>query len=241
MPYEQLKQASQELVLHHIEALRSRQPAGYECRNRNELTLNERCQVLLCCTVDKNDGPGVLGDLFHMSYDAIREAKARHEICHRCLSSACAYLINNSPIIKAMPEAAVATAPSPADFAGVVYVEQPPSCAGAFEAVSPSPLDSLTLEGWARDPVNDCAAQEILLLDEDRKVVACAPVNQRREDVAQAANFDPVRMRNCGWRVRFRRDRLSPGRQYLLGYALNRTGKAAYRLSNVARLPARLA
>ena len=240
MPYEQLKRASQELFLYHVESLRSRQPAGFECRNREELVLNERCQVLLCCSGGMNDNSGVLGDLFQMSYDAIREAKSRQEICQRCVSAGCAYLMCNSPVLENMPEASVPGVCSPGDFADVVYVEQPPSFTGAFEKVSPSVLDSMLVEGWARDPAKDCAAGEILLLDEKRKVVACAPVNQRREDVVRAGKFDPARMQNCGFRIRFRQDRLMPGRQDLSGYTFNRAANVAYRLQNIVRLPCRL-
>jgi len=239
MPYAQLRRASQDLLLHHIDGLRAAQPPGFECPNREDLTLNERCQVVLCCMVDKNEGCGVLGDLFGMSLDEIREARAGHDLCRRCLSSGCAYLFSYRRRVRPTSHpSADGTVYSITPLAGVVFKDQPASCAGYIEAVSPSGHpNSLMAEGWARDPVADGPPEAVLLLDDTRKVIAWEQVNLRRRDVAPAGGFDPVRMRYCGWRVRFQRDRLSPGAQYLIGYAFNVDDKIAYRMANKMRLP----
>jgi hypothetical protein len=234
MPYEQLKRASQELVLHYVEGLRTSRPADFECPAWGELTLGERCQVLLCCAVDKSGGPGVLGDLFGMSSDAIQKAKAKHVLCKRCMAAGCAYLFYHPRKIPARPHpSADATVYVPEQFANVAFMEKPPSCAGYLESVSPAAYpNSVVVEGWARDPVKDCAAREVLLADETGKVVARGPVNMRRKDVVEAGGFDLARMRNCGWRLRFRRDQIPPGTRHLVGYAFDQDGNVAYRMGN---------
>jgi pyruvate-formate lyase-activating enzyme len=232
MPYEQLKRASQELVLYYVEDLRASQPADFQCKQWNELTLNERCQVVLCCAATKNKGPGILGDLFQMSDEAIRQAKAGHQLCSRCLASGNAYWGHHPLRVRTIPQAANAALRSPDDFAGVSFVEQPSSCAGLFNGVSLSDFGTLIAQGWARNPAGDCAANEILLVDDRRRIVACGPVNLPREDIVQAANLDHARSRNCGWRIRFDRHHLSTGSQRLFGYAFDRATKTAYRLSN---------
>jgi len=240
MPYEQLKRASQELVLHYLDGFRATQPTDSQCPNWEDIVLNERWQVVLCCMVDKNDGPGILGNLFEMSYEDIRKAKSRHKVCDRCFSSGCAYLVCNPFGIapKVHPSADVISV-SAEELAHIVFVERPPSCAGYFETASRLAGDRLLVEGWARDPVKDCPAPEIILLDEKRGIIACGPVNIERDDAVRAANLDLNRMRNCGWRIAIQSKPSSSQPQHIIGYAFNRAEKVAYRLVNIMRVRAR--
>ena len=235
MPHEQRERASQELMLDYLDGLLASQPSDFRCSSWDDLVLNERRQVVLCCMVDKNEGPGILGNLSEMSGEDIRKAKSGHKICDRCLSSGCAYLACNPYRVlpKTRPSANVG-AISAEELAQVVFVERPPACAGFFERAASLIGNWLKVEGWARDPVRGCPPQEILVLNENREAIACEPVNIERDDVIRMANLDPGRMRNCGWRIHVQLDLSQP--QYLTAYALNRAEKVAYRLANRMRV-----
>ncbi len=225
MPYEQLRRAGQELVLHYVDDLLALQPADYMCAQQSVLALNESCQVLLCCGVDKNAGVGVLGNLFEMDAATIRQRKEEHPLCKRCLPSGSPYWGHHQVYLRKVNRAS-AMRSGPVSFGdGVSVVEQPPSCAGAFESASQVDVGIMLLKGWAQDGNDGTNIDQIIVTDDKKKVLAAAPI-QTTEDGGQDSRG---RRR---WQARIDVRHVSPGTQHLQGYALDKTARVAYRLAN---------
>ncbi len=223
MPYEQLRRAGQDLMLHYVNELLAQQPANFVCPQHDILTLNERCEVLLCCGVSKNEGPGILGSLFEMNVEGIQHLKQEHPLCRRCLASGAAYWGHHPVYRRRLKRTFAVHAGTMGDVGSVSFVEEPSVCAGAFESISRAGTGILLVQGWARDPVNDCPIDEILVVDDNRKVLASSRIPPSEEEGHGGRSF---------WQVRVDLRHASPGNRHLVGYAFDRAKRIAYRLAN---------
>ncbi len=238
MPYEQLRRASQELVLYYVEDLLAQKPPGYACPQWDVLSLNERCQVLLCCAINKNEGAGILGDLFQMDADTIRQMKRGHSLCKPCLASGKPYWSHHAYRVRKVNRTSGRQVFRDRYLDEVLFVEQPSSCAGMFESASQSNLSSLLVQGWARNPARNSAADGMLIMDDRRKVLACDPSDLFRKDALPNEGLEQPsdRQGRVHWQIRVDLRHVTPGARHLVGYAFDRTGRVAYRLANGVEL-----
>lgn len=93
MPYQELKEASSELILNFLEESTGKMPAGYECSFHDVLLLDEGCNVVTCCVLTKEMPNFVIGNLFDLSLEDIRRLKRCQPVCKRCMELEIPYLV----------------------------------------------------------------------------------------------------------------------------------------------------
>ena len=99
MPYEDLKKASEELLLFYFEKTLKQRPVDYRCPQYDSLVIDEFCNVLTCCCLDKDVEGYSIGNLFDMNYEQIREKKQSSPACVECRTLGVDYLGHNPLII----------------------------------------------------------------------------------------------------------------------------------------------
>ncbi len=101
MDYEKLKLASQNLFLFHInekkEELRNSGLPVSSCPQFNFLNIDEECNVLTCCLVDKSHKDYSIGSIFDLTTEEIVAKKRCQSICSECHELGIWYLIQ-SPV-----------------------------------------------------------------------------------------------------------------------------------------------
>lgn len=96
MEYTQLKKASSELMLYYIYDLLQNIPNEYRCPQVEEiLAIDENCDVLTCCAIEKGMKEYSIGNLFNLSLEEIVELKRKQSICEECSRLGVHYLIHN--------------------------------------------------------------------------------------------------------------------------------------------------
>lgn len=86
----------------------------------------------------------------------------------------------------------------------------------------------ITVSGWARNLFTGKPAEEVIIVDQRKKIISYTKVRQPREDVA--AHFQDRRMLHSGWSVTFDKNLLSIGDHSLMAYVLRRKERKAIRL-----------
>ena len=95
---ELLKKVSQDLLLFYVDDLIKGKPEKYNCPQWTEhLVIDEKCNVLTCCAVPKNNKDYSLGSVFEISADYINSQKSRRGVCEECIKSGLAYWGYNRP------------------------------------------------------------------------------------------------------------------------------------------------
>lgn len=93
-----LKKMSSELLLHYVDDLIAGQPKDFSCPQFNWLTIDENCQVVLCCTLPADHEQYHLGSLFDLSLKQIRAAKRSRPVCGECIKDGAAYWSLSAPV-----------------------------------------------------------------------------------------------------------------------------------------------
>jgi glycosyltransferase involved in cell wall biosynthesis len=106
-------------------------------------------------------------------------------------------------------------------------VESPPGETGWFDFKKEEET-KIIAGGWARNPYTGTPGEEVILINQTKKILAYAKVTQQREDVA--AHFQDRRMGLSGWSVTFEKSLLPPGNNSLIAYVFIRKEKKAFRL-----------
>jgi MoaA/NifB/PqqE/SkfB family radical SAM enzyme len=105
LAYDDLLKMSQALFLFNFKDLINNAPKDYFCPQWNYLTIDEQCNVLVCCQTPKYDKSYQLGNILTDSFDEILFKKQNNDVCAKCLKSGLAYYINNSlPMLDITPE-----------------------------------------------------------------------------------------------------------------------------------------
>jgi hypothetical protein len=87
---------SNSLFLHYLDDLMSSQPADWVCPQwKGQLTLNHKCEVLVCCELPLNHPDVVIGSVFDLSREEILAGKVGAKECGNCLSSGANYWAHN--------------------------------------------------------------------------------------------------------------------------------------------------
>lgn len=101
MDYEKLKLASQSLFLFHVndkrQELKDYNIPVDSCPQFSFLNIDEECNVVTCCLVDKSLRDYSIGSLFELSAEEIAIKKRQQSICNECHDLGIWYLIQ-SPI-----------------------------------------------------------------------------------------------------------------------------------------------
>lgn len=95
LPQKILEKASRELLLSYVDDYISSLPKEYVCPQRSILTIDEFCNVLLCCVISKADPIYSIGSLFSLSKEEIEQKKTCQNICKECLETGIAYWVHN--------------------------------------------------------------------------------------------------------------------------------------------------
>jgi hypothetical protein len=100
---------------------------------------------------------------------------------------------------------------------------------------NPGYLDAAILDcgrvfcgGWGRNPETGEPAEEIFVVDSNKKIIAHTFVTEERQDVAKTLKDE--RMLRCGWNVWFDQNFLGKGSHTLQAYLYLRKSKTAIRL-----------
>ncbi len=95
MDYKELKQASQDLFLHYVNDLleEKKQVQGLACAQFNSLAIDENCNVVTCCILDKRNPGYVIGNLFELEPDQIPQLKTSQPVCQECDNLGIWYLV----------------------------------------------------------------------------------------------------------------------------------------------------
>jgi MoaA/NifB/PqqE/SkfB family radical SAM enzyme len=96
LTYQEIKKASKELILFYLENKIKEKPKNYRCPQFEMLTIDEHCNILTCCSVDKEYDEYSLGSLFSLSLQEIQELKLTREICKECDVLGLNYIIHNA-------------------------------------------------------------------------------------------------------------------------------------------------
>lgn len=99
MDYEKLKLASQNLFLFFVDEKRAELRASNmplsSCPQHKVLSVDEDCNVVTCCLVDKSHKDYSIGNLFELTEETINHQKACQSICHECHDLGIWWLIQN--------------------------------------------------------------------------------------------------------------------------------------------------
>jgi hypothetical protein len=94
--YEEMKEASEDVVLFHLKNKVNKKPVDYRCPQFEMLTIDENCNIITCCSVGKECDDYSLGSLFSLSLNEIQELKLTREICKECEALGVDYIIHNA-------------------------------------------------------------------------------------------------------------------------------------------------
>jgi MoaA/NifB/PqqE/SkfB family radical SAM enzyme len=104
MDRDEIDELSRTLFLHHVNDLKAQQPKNYQCPQwEDQLTLDHRSRVLLCCAIPDSNPVGVLGSIFELSRDQILALKTTNSECDDCLSCGQAYVAHHYVRVMADP------------------------------------------------------------------------------------------------------------------------------------------
>jgi glycosyltransferase involved in cell wall biosynthesis len=107
-------------------------------------------------------------------------------------------------------------------------VDSPNVTAGWLDSVEVEEND-IKASGWAKIPFTGKPGEEVIIVNQKKKILAYAKVTQPREDVV--AHFQNKRLLHCGWTVTFEKNLLPSGNHSLFAYVLLKKEKRAIRLS----------
>lgn len=100
MDYSELYTASKEMMLYYIDGQLKNRPHDYACPQFGSLALDENCNVVTCCGLEKNASGYAVGNLFELSIDEVRKIKKPHDICYECQKNGVDYLLHNLMPVK---------------------------------------------------------------------------------------------------------------------------------------------
>ena len=88
MPVEQREEISRTLFLHYLDDLLAARASNETCWQwDDQLTINHRAEVLLCCVLPETHEAAILGSVFALSRDEIVTKKKSSPECATCFSS----------------------------------------------------------------------------------------------------------------------------------------------------------
>ena len=95
MPPDELKHAEEDLLLSHLHQSAASVPADYVCPQYDFLSLDEYCNVLTCCALDRSHEHYTIGSLFDLSPDEIDHRRRAQPVCRECLDLGISTLFHN--------------------------------------------------------------------------------------------------------------------------------------------------
>lgn len=105
LDFETLKKIKSELFIEHIQEFQSKRPKDYYCPQFNYLTIDENCNILPCCAMEKNcPDYNYIGSVFELDQNTLRSKKRSHPLCHDCQNLSIDFLGHNSIGINELKE-----------------------------------------------------------------------------------------------------------------------------------------
>ena len=98
LPYEELLDVSQKLLMYNFNDLLRESPVEYKCPQFDLLVIDENANVIGCCQLPKENKEYICGNILTDSWERILRNKISMPVCSNCLSKGLAYYINNSLI-----------------------------------------------------------------------------------------------------------------------------------------------
>jgi len=99
------KEISESLFLHYVDGLVSSQPSDWVCPQwKGQLTLNHKCEVLLCCALPLDHPDAVIGSVFALSREQILAGKVSAKECTDCMASGANYWLHNFKTFGSSPD-----------------------------------------------------------------------------------------------------------------------------------------
>jgi MoaA/NifB/PqqE/SkfB family radical SAM enzyme len=91
-------QAPRMLYLNYFADLKNEVPCDLVCPQHHEyLTIDEECNVLTCCALEKGHQDYVIGNLFDLTLTEIHKKKTTQPICRICLKRGIPYIYDHLP------------------------------------------------------------------------------------------------------------------------------------------------
>ncbi len=98
LPKLMLTKAKSMLYLNYFSEMKGAIPDDYVCpQQKDYLTIDEDCNVLTCCAIEKGQGNYSIGSLFEMTALEIQEKKLSQPICSTCLGNGIPYIYDHLP------------------------------------------------------------------------------------------------------------------------------------------------
>lgn len=101
MPYELLKEAGKDLLLHHVNGLLEKRPDDYQCMVENMISINSEGEIELCCCCDNGVKDYRWGNVLEVK-DALQWKEMRKNMlmcdtCKQCRNMGIDYWFFNNP------------------------------------------------------------------------------------------------------------------------------------------------
>ena len=87
-------------MLFYVNEKTEEMPKDFRCPQNDILVINEECNVLTCCALDRNHAEYSLGSVFDFSIEKIRDLKSKQKVCNKCLKIGLSYLAHNPLILE---------------------------------------------------------------------------------------------------------------------------------------------
>ncbi|MBI4765596.1 MAG: radical SAM protein [Deltaproteobacteria bacterium] len=97
LPNNRITRMGRDLFLSYVEDLIASRPEDYVCPQFSILALDEYCNVLTCCQVNKGHPDYSLGSLFDLKAKDIYQGKLNRKVCRECQDLGMDYWIQTVP------------------------------------------------------------------------------------------------------------------------------------------------
>lgn len=86
MPYDMLKEAGKDLILHHVDELLKNRPENFQCMVENMISINTDGNIEICCCCDSGVKDYEWGSILYLkSYLDWKELRKKMLVCETCI------------------------------------------------------------------------------------------------------------------------------------------------------------
>jgi MoaA/NifB/PqqE/SkfB family radical SAM enzyme len=104
MSADEALELSKTLFFHYVDELIAGQPKEWECPQWNgQIVLNNKGDVLLCCSIPDSNPIGFIGSIFDLSRDQIITGKTTNKECDDCMGCGVSYWGHNAKTVSKAP------------------------------------------------------------------------------------------------------------------------------------------
>ncbi|HNW96915.1 MAG TPA: radical SAM protein [Bacteroidales bacterium] len=96
LPYNDLLEVSQKLLMYNFNDLLKASPSDYKCPQYDLLVIDESANISGCCQLPKDNKEYSCGNILTDDWNTILKNKTSMMVCRNCIKSGLAYYIHNS-------------------------------------------------------------------------------------------------------------------------------------------------